>query len=365
MHKNTRIKKFPFSLRIAVAAACSLALLSAIAAAEEALKPDEPAAATAGPEGVAAMKAIEAKSWTVPGIDMGMVRIPKGTFTMGSPADEPFRREDETQRKITISQPFYMGVYEVTQAQFYALTIPDYDLETWQHFRGPIADGGAFHFRRQPPGVNHIYGKELQLDFPMECFSWTRAVEYCQKLTAIERKAGRLPEGYEYRLPTEAEWEYACRAGTTGMFNIDVDLDKLKAEAEASKGDLSKQKTLNSFAFAWSINPRWSRTGKVGGGRKPNTWDLYDMHGNVAEWVLDTYAPYSKQKSTTDPVYFTDNADQEKVIRGGSIAGGFPFMRCAVRYSIPYDANYYGFVGMRIVLAPEIEIPLPKEKNAT
>jgi len=282
---------------------------------------------------------------------------------MGSPTDEEFRREDETQRKITISKPFYMGVYEVTQEQFYALTIPDYDFEAWRHFRGPIADGGAFHFRKQPPGVNHIYGKELQSDFPMECFSWTRAVNYCKDLTAIERKAGRLPDRYEYRVPTEAEWEYACRAGTTSMFNVDVDVEKLKAEAESSKGDLSKQKYLNTFAFAWSVNPRWSRTDKVGNGRKPNAWGLYDMHGNVAEWVLDTYAPYSERESATDPVYFTDEANQEKVIRGGSIAGGFPFMRCAVRYSIPYDVDYYGFVGLRIVLAPEIEVPLPKEKK--
>jgi formylglycine-generating enzyme required for sulfatase activity len=347
---NNRTRNITLSLRILVTA-CVIAVGALSTNASESASQD-----------VAAMKSVVAKAWTVPGIDMKMVLIPKGTFTMGSPEDEEFRREDETRRKVTISKPFYMGVYEVTQEQFYKLTIPDYDVESWKHFRGPIADGGAFHFRFQPPGVNHIYGKQLQLDFPMECFSWTRAMDYCKKLTAVERKAGRLPQGYEYRMPTEAEWEYACRAGTTGTFNVDVDIEKLKTEAEASKGDLSKQSYLNTFAFAWTANPRWSKTGKVGG-RTPNAWGLCDMHGNVAEWVLDTYAPYDKQKSTTDPVYFTDQPEQEKVIRGGSITGGFPFMRCAVRYSIPHHVNYYGFVGMRMVLAPTIEVPLPKDEG--
>jgi formylglycine-generating enzyme required for sulfatase activity len=312
---------------------------------------------------VEGMKALKASSWTVPGIEMKMARIPGGSFTMGSPASEEFRREDETQHKVTISKPFYIGVYELTQEQFYKLTMPDYDLEAWKHFRGPIHEGGAFHFRYQPPGVNHIYGKQLHLQHPMECVSWTRAVRYCKALTAIERKAGRLPRGYEYRLPTEAEWEYACRAGTRGMFNIDVDIKKLKAEEKSSKGDLAKQRYLNTFAFAFSPNPRWSKTGKVGNGRKPNAWGLYDMHGNVAEWVLDSYAPYGKKRVAVDPVYFSTAAGQEKVVRGGSIAGGFTFMRCAVRYTVPYDADYYGFVGLRVVLAPAIRVPLPAQKK--
>ncbi len=313
---NASIRKITLSLRILVAA-CVIGIGTLPAdAVEDTPQAEKKTAAKVTAEDIAALKSVEAKSWTVPGIDMEMVLIPKGTFTMGSPENEQFRRDDEAQRKVTISKPFYMGLYEVTQEQFYGLTIPDYDLQAWTHFRGPIADGGAFHFRKQPPGVNHIYGKELQPKFPMECFSWTRAVRYCRDLTTVERKAGRLPEGYEYRVPTEAEWEYACRAGTTGTFNIDVDIEKLKTEAEASKGDLSKQKYLNTFAFAWSTNPRWSRTDKVGGGRKPNAWGLYDMHGNVAEWVLDTYAPYSEQKSTTDPVHFTNDSNQEKVITG-------------------------------------------------
>lgn len=310
----------------------------------------------------AEMKALKAKSWTVPGIEMKMVLAPKGSFAMGSPGNEEFRRDDETRHEVTISKPFYVGVYEVTQEQFYKLAMPGYNLESWTHFRGPIHEGSAFHFRYQPPGANHLYGKELQLQFPMECVSWTRAVKYCNDLTEIERKANRLPAGYSYRLPTEAEWEYACRAGTAGMFNIDADLARLKTEAENSKGDLSKQEHLNTFAFAASVNPRWSKTDKVGNGRKPNAWCLYDMHGNVAEWVLDSYAPYGELKTTTDPVYLSDAAGQEKVIRGGSIAGGFPFMRCAVRYTVPYDAGYYGFVGFRVVLAPTIEVLLPAER---
>ncbi len=300
---------------------------------------------TSAEESVAELKA---QNWTVPDLGLEMVRIPEGSFTMGSPEDEEFRREDEKQHKVTISKPFYMGVYEVTQKQFYQLTIPDFDFDGWIYFRGPITEGGAFHYRKQPPGVMHVKGFERQPEFPMECVSWPRAVDYCNKLTEIEQKAGRLPEGYVYRLPTEAEWEYACRAGTTGMFNIDADVERLKAEAEEFEDDTSKQKYLQTFAFAKPPNPRWSETDKVGAGRTPNAWGLYDMHGNVAEWTLDTYGP-----------------GEEKVIRGGSIAGGFTFMRSAVRYSIRPDANYYGFVGLRVVLAPAIEIPMSDIKKAS
>lgn len=294
---------------------------------------------------------------TVPGIGLEMARIPAGRFIMGSPKKEEFRRDDETPHRVTISKPFWMGVHEVTQQQFYQLTIPDFDLEGWLYFRGPITEGGAFHYRKQPPGVMHVKGEERQPDFPMECVSWLRAVDYCKTLTEIESKAGRLPKGYVYRLPSEAEWEYACRAGSPGMFNVEVDTERLKKEALEFPEDTSKQKTLNTFAFANPINPRWSKTDKVGNGRKANAWGLYDMHGNVAEWVLDTYGPYSAVKDSTDPVSFRDG--EEKVIRGGSIAGGYPFMRSATRYSVRPDANYYGFVGFRVVLAPAVKIPLP------
>ena len=98
-------------------------------------------------------------------------------------------------------------------------------------------------------------------------------------------------------------------------------------------------------------------------GRKPNAWGLYDMHGNVAEWCLDTYAPYPPAKEASDPVAFAPG--KEKVVRGGSFSGEYGFMRSACRYSVPFDAEYYGFVGIRLVLAPEIEITMPEEADKT
>jgi len=301
---------------------------------------------------VAALKAIEAEAWNVPGVNIKMVRIPAGKFVMGSPKDETHRREDEMQRTVAITKPFYMSAFEVTQKQFYGLMIPDFDLDGWTYFRGPIANGAAFHFRSPSHGGR---GSGLLLDNPMECVSWPRALQYCSVINERERAAGRLPQGYCYRLPTEAEWEYACRAGTKGTFNVEVNLDVLKQQG-------SRGAELAKFAFFDpNVNPRGSTTSPVGKGRKPNAWGLYDMHGNVAEWCLDTYAPYPPGKDVSNPVAFGPGA--EKVVRGGGFSGEYRFMRSACRYAVPFDADYYGFVGIRLVLAPQINIPMPGPEN--
>ena len=301
---------------------------------------------------VAAVKAIEAEAWNVPGVNIKMVRIPAGEFVMGSLHDEAHRREDETQRAVAITKPFYMSAFEVTQKQFYDLMIRDFDLDGWTYFRGPIAKGTAFHFRSPSRDGR---GLGLLLDNPIECVSWPRALQYCNVMNQREQTAGRLPQGYCYRLPTEAEWEYACRAGTKGMFNVEVNLDVLKQQG-------SKGAELAKFAFFDpNVNPRGSKTSPVGKGRKPNAWGLYDMHGNVAEWCLDTYAPYPPEKEVSDPVAFGPGV--EKVVRGGGFSGEYWFMRSACRYSVPFDADYYGFVGIRLVLAPQIDIPMPGPEN--
>jgi formylglycine-generating enzyme required for sulfatase activity len=259
------------------------------------------------------------------------------------------RQEDEARHEVTISKPFYVGVYEVTQRQYYKLMMPDYDFDAWKYKRGPIADGAAYCFR-YPTEAGLIFGASAtggpQTDLnPMECVTWEEAREFCAKVTEVERKAGRLPEGYVYRLPTEAEWEYACRAGTQGPYNVD--------------GNYTEIVSLRKFAWVAGAGSS-PGTRPVGKNREPNAWGLYDMHGNVYEWCLDWYGPYPEGK-VTDPVGPAEG--KEKVIRGGGFSGYkkdedmdvrvHPFLRSAARYSVPPDLGYLAFVGFRVVLAPE------------
>jgi formylglycine-generating enzyme required for sulfatase activity len=299
-------------------------------------------------DGVTGMKTLEAADWAVPGIDLKMKLLPAGTFTMGSPEKEEHRRDDEVRHKVKISKPFYMGVYEVTQRQFYKLMMPkDYDHKVWQYKRGPLTQGAAFHYRKRPVGHNIMFrdsavtGPLTDLN-PMECITWARASEFCLKVTEAERKAGRLPDGYVYRLPTEAEWEYACRAGTKGPYNVDIDCSDIK--------------NLGKFAYYDDVNWWVTYTSEVGKDRLPNAWGLYDMHGNVYEWCYDWYGSYEKGR-VTDP--FGPAEGKEKVVRGGCFyltdENAPTFLRSGCRYSLPPDIDFNAIVGMRLVLAPAIE----------
>jgi len=140
----------------------------------------------------ASVKALTVKDWTVPSVGVKMRRIPSGSFTMGSPKTEPDRRDDEVQHKVTISKPFYMGVYEGTQKQYYALMLPNFDHDSWQYARGPIHAGAALFYRSRK-GRSNYEGGTLNLQHPMECVSWDKAMAFCGKINEQERKAGRLP----------------------------------------------------------------------------------------------------------------------------------------------------------------------------
>ena len=303
---------------------------------------------------IAAMKTVKSKEWTVPTLAMKMKRIPAGTFKMGSPASEKLRHDDEKRHNVTISKPFYMGAYEVTQAQFYKLMLPDFDHAAWTYYRGPFWRGTAIHYRRTDMGQKFSpVGYELQPEHPMECVTWPRSIDFCKKLNSIESKAGRLPAGYEYRLPTEAEWEYACRAGTNTPFNIaEADFDEIQKVFIDRVNKVRYDEKLLSFAYVMALHPRLSLTDKVGGNRKPNAWGLYDMHGNVFEWCLDTVKPYSAH-TKTDPVVFGPG---EKIIRGGGIGADPRLLRSAARHAVPRDMDYYGMLGLRLVLAPKVAV---------
>jgi formylglycine-generating enzyme required for sulfatase activity len=150
---------------------------------------------------------------------MRLVLIPRGAFTMGSPKDEKDRSPDEERHEVEITKPFYLGVYTVTQAQFKEVT-----------GKNPSA------FSATGWGKGKVKGLDTG-DFPVECVSWHDAARFCARLSALpaERGAGR-----KYRLPTEAEWEYACRAGTTTRYNCGEALSKRQAHVGEPQGRTCK-----------------------------------------------------------------------------------------------------------------------------
>jgi len=194
-------------------------------------------------------------------IGMKLVRIPAGKFVMGTPANEAEREAGETQHEVAITRPFYLGVYTVTQGQFQK-----------------IMGKNASFFQPNKGGSP---------DHPAEQVRWREALVFCRKLSALpeEKKAGRT-----YRLPSEAEWEYACRAGTTTPFNVGDALS-------------SRQANFNgNFPYGSAAKgPYLRKTAKVGS-YAANAWGLYDMHGNVLQWCNDFYDPnYYKKSPKKDP----------------------------------------------------------------
>jgi formylglycine-generating enzyme required for sulfatase activity len=299
-----------------------------------------------------AMKRLKARDWTVPGINLAMRRIPAGSFTMGSPADEVARDNDEQQHKVKISKPFYMAIYETRQREYYPLMIrKNFDLEAWRYQRGPLHEGAAWTYRSMMNGRNIATPNIPRTDLnPMECVTWAKAMVFCKRITDQERAADRLPKGYVYRLPTEAEWEYACRAGTSGPYSFE--------------GDYNNLRTLNAYACLFkSKGYKALATSPTPANRKPNAWGLYDMHGNVFEWCLDWHGPYAGG-TTQDPVGPTNGT--ERVARGGGVLTFepsdssleklvHPHFRSAARYGFPPRTAYQINLGFRIVLAPEVE----------
>ena len=262
---------------------------------------------------------------TVPELALELVKIEPGTFTMGSPETEWLRGDHEgPQTRVTISKGFWMGKYELTQRQYQELM-----------------------------GNNSSYFTG-NLNRPVERVSWYDAVNYCEKLTQRERAEGRLPSGYVYRLPTEAEWEYACRAGTTTRYSFG---DALECRHECDiccvldsccghKCDFCD--LLGSYMWWCGNEPNGS---KRVGRKKPNPWGLYDMHGNVWEWCLDWCANSYPGGSVTDPV--GPDSGRGRVVRGGYWECHAKRCRSAHRGHC-FPDNRHDSTGFRLVLAPVI-----------
>jgi formylglycine-generating enzyme required for sulfatase activity len=250
----------------------------------------------------------------------GMVWIPAGTFVMGSPASESERDSDEVQHTVTLSHGFYMGKYAVTQGQYLAL----------------VGNNPSYFVPA------NSYAQDLNR--PVERVSWNDATNYCALLTGSDRAAGRIPSGWGYRLPTEAEREYACRAGTTTAFHFGSAIHGGMAnfddyyEYDAAIGDIH---------VANPTVPWLHRTTTVGS-YAPNAYGLYDMHGNVWEWCQDWYGAYPTG-SVTDPQGPATGSD--RVVRGGGWDGNGRGCRSAGRDD-GHPGGRNGGIGFRVVLAP-------------
>jgi formylglycine-generating enzyme required for sulfatase activity len=239
-------------------------------------------------------------------IGMKLVLIPRGRFRMGAPADEEGRKKDEPLHEVEISKPFYLGAYTVTQRQY-----------------REIMGRNPSWFSRDGERKGRVKGLNTD-DFPVEYVSWNEAVEFCRKLAELpaEKKAGRV-----YRLPTEAEWEYTCRAGTTTPFHF----GKTIADDQANFGFKVDRPT-------------------VVGSYKPNAWGLYDMHGNVWQWCSDWY---DKNHYKDSPAKDPQGPDRGtfRVRRGGSWCNNAASCRSVCRsYGRP-DHRHYA-IGFRVVCVP-------------
>ena len=245
---------------------------------------------------------------------------------MGSPDNEAERGADETQHTVTLSSGFFMGKYLVTQTNYFAVTgsNPSY-------FNGD---------RSGPPNYDQNYG--IDLNRPVEQVAWSDATNYCALLNQQEQVAGRLPLGWRYRLPTEAEWEYACRSGTTTAFHYGSALHSGMADFEGTSEYDAVQGT--------AVNPEGIYLGRTTavGSYQPNAWGLYDMCGNVYGWCLDWYDDYPPG-SVTDPQGPASGSD--RVIRGGSWQSNGSQCRSAFRFSLDPSITF-SVIGFRVVLAP-------------
>ncbi len=256
-------------------------------------------------------KPVEGKPYTISlsgNVNLDMIWVKPGSFKMGSPKKEEGRDDDEHQHQVTLTQGYWMGKYEVTQEQYEAVM------------------GAA--------NPSEFVGKKL----PVQNVSWDDAMEFCTQLTETEKEAGRLPKGYKYTLPTEAQWEYACRAGTETALNN-------KKNLEFENGEDGESKNLNEVA--WYEYNSDEQPHPVGG-KKPNALKLYDMHGNVWEWCLDWYGDYPTS-AVTDPT--GPKKGSEHVVRGGSWSSDVPRYCRSANRGTDSDDRIIG-VGFRVALTP-------------
>lgn len=251
------------------------------------------------------------------GLKMKFVWCPPGTFTMADSIYNPKKINEPIKLApviVTLSKGYWIGQFEVTRSEWKQVM----KTRPWHHFA--IDDARL----------------------PADYITWNDAMDFCRKLTQQERHAGRLPEAWEYALPTEAQWERACRAGTQTRFSFGDDESKL--------GEYAWYYENSSRARLQLLHPV--------GQKKANPWGIYDMYGNVLEWCRDLYA--EKPPGGRDPeVKPQSPADSHRVIRGGFAISSAPQCESGYRQmaSPGYrDGNFGGRgggnVGFRVALVP-------------
>ena len=255
-------------------------------------------------------------------IGMKFVSIAPGEFTMGSPDSEKGRFPNEVQHKVKLTRGFTMGVTPVTQGQ-------------WRSVMGTTV--AQQRDKGDPKAILVGEGDAL----PMYYVSWDDAVEFCKRLGQTERR--------KYRLPTEAEWEYACRAGTQSAYGGSGSLDEM-----GWYGDNSGDQRIDSVDM-WNKDPanyfqrlvtQYNCRPHPVGGKRPNAWGLYDMHGNVWQWCSDYYGNYPAGP-TTDPT--GPQQGTSRVLRGGAWDIRPAFGRAAFRHKHAPDSRNV-FIGFRLCL---------------
>ncbi len=291
------------------------------------------------------------KSWVVDledSVTMEFMPIPMGNFMMGSTEGED---DEKPVHRVAFFRPFWMAKTEVTFQQF---------RQFLKYRSASTSEKPAESFVIHKAGQNEV-PMPTGANYPVCWINWNDASEFCKWLTSTERREGNLPEGYEYTLPTEAEWEYACRAGTTGKFAKKID------------------------SIGWYSQNSSEKTNPVAT-KSPNEWGLYDMHGNVWEWCADFWYDYKNapvdgsQRGLAANEYAVDRTewtnkgntirfhnDKYRVVRGGSWHYSARACRSANRYyhTPDFKLNYLGFRPILIWNPPVMELEVTRRLNQT
>ncbi|HWG44661.1 MAG TPA: formylglycine-generating enzyme family protein, partial [Gemmataceae bacterium] len=249
-------------------------------------------------------------------IGMKFVLIPAGTFIMGSPAEETGRTPDEgPQHEVTITRPFYISVYPVTQMQYQL-----------------IMRTNSSHFSRSGRGKDMVKDMEPR-NFPVERVTWGNAVVFCRRMSERPEEA---KDGRVYRLPTEAEWEYACRADSSLPFHLGVSLSSTLANFDGN------------YPYGGAPRGPYLRRPSVVGSYPANPFGLFDLHGNVWEWCHDWYGEHYYQESPAENPQGPASGDR-RVVRGGCWSSPGSNCRTAYRGKLEPGDHLYR-VGFRVVL---------------